>query len=116
MHKGYLSSEVSGLAWYRRVADPVGARRERGRSATRRLFASLAIAVVAGLIGWGLTPSAAGSRTAGSVAQRDAPYQLKTSLPASVGKMRRVFHATFGGTKLNTKIWRHVLPEGRQRS
>jgi beta-glucanase (GH16 family) len=77
---------------------------------SRLVFASLAIAVVAGLIGWGLTPSAAGSRTAGSVAQKNSPYKLQTSVPASVGKMRRVFHATFGGTKLDTNMWSTCYP------
>jgi beta-glucanase (GH16 family) len=77
---------------------------------SRLLFASLAIAVVAGLIGWGLTPSAAGSRAAGPAAHKKSPYQLATSVPASVSKMRLAFHATFGGTNLDTKVWSTCYP------
>ncbi len=77
---------------------------------SRLLFASLAIAVVAGLIGWGLTPSAAGSRAAGSATHKKSPYQLAVSIPASVSKMRLAFHATFAGSLLNTKIWSTCYP------
>jgi beta-glucanase (GH16 family) len=77
---------------------------------SRLLFASLAIAVVAGLIGWGLTPSAAGARAAGPATHKKSPYQLATSIPASVSKMRLAFHATFSGTKLNTNVWSTCYP------
>jgi beta-glucanase (GH16 family) len=77
---------------------------------SRLVFASLAIAVVAGLIGWGLTPSAAGSRTAGTAVHKKSPYELATSVPASVRKLRPVFYATFGGTTLNTNVWNTCYP------
>ena len=75
---------------------------------SRLLFASLAIAVVAGLIGWGLTPSAVGSRAAGSGTQKKSPYQLAVSVPASVSKMRLAF-MSFAGSR-NTKVWSTCYP------
>jgi beta-glucanase (GH16 family) len=77
---------------------------------SRLVFASLAIAVVAGLIGWGLTPSAAGSRAAGSATHKKSPYGLALSVPVSVTKMRLAFHATFSGSRLNTRIWSTCYP------
>lgn len=72
---------------------------------SRLLFTGLATAIVAGLVAWGMAPSATGSGAHHAAAHKKSPYQVAESVPAAVSKMRLVFQATFKGSRLNTKVW-----------